>query len=94
MRYLRVLFGFLAVSVVVTELAGDRGIAEFMRIREEHQQVQADVQRARARNARLQEAVRRMRDDPAAIEDAARRDLGLIRPGEKLFIIRDVPAER
>jgi cell division protein FtsB len=91
---LTVLCGFLAVAVVVTELAGDRGIVEFLRIRDEHGRVQAGVDRARIRNARLQEAVRRMREDPAAIEDAARRDLGLIRPGETLFIIRDVPGER
>jgi cell division protein FtsB len=36
-----------------------------------------------------------LREDPAAIEDIARRDLGLIKPGEKLFIIKDVvPGER
>ena len=27
--------------------------------------------------------------DPATIEDLARRNLDLIKPGEKLFIIRD-----
>ncbi len=32
---------------------------------------------------------RRYREDSATIEDLARRDLGMIRPGEKLFIIRD-----
>ena len=33
--------------------------------------------------------VRRLKDDPAAIEESARRDLGLIKPGETLVIIRD-----
>ena len=31
------------------------------------------------------------RNDPTALEELARKDLGLIKPGEKLFILRDVP---
>ena len=38
----------------------------------------------------LREDARRLREDPAAIEEIARRELGLMSPGEKLFIIRDV----
>ena len=45
----------------------------------------------RAENQRLREQARRYREDPATIEELARKDLGLIKPGEKLFIIRDLP---
>jgi cell division protein FtsB len=38
----------------------------------------------------LREDARRLREDPAAIEEIARRELGLMSPGEKLFIIRNV----
>ena len=41
-------------------------------------------------NARLREEARRLREDPSAIEEIARRELGLIVPGEKLFILKDV----
>ena len=42
----------------------------------------------------LRALARRLREDPAMIEDLARRELGLIRPGEKLFIIREIaPAD-
>jgi cell division protein FtsB len=34
-------------------------------------------------------AARRLREDPSAIESVARRDLGLIKPGEKVFIVKD-----
>ncbi|MEW5981448.1 MAG: septum formation initiator family protein [Acidobacteriota bacterium] len=77
---------------MVTELVGERGLAELLRVREEYRSLAADVARAREQNVRLQAEVRRLREDPSAIEDLARRDLGLIKPGEKLFIIRDVPA--
>ena len=37
------------------------------------------------------EQVRRLTEDPSAIEEIARRELGLIRPGERVFIIKDLP---
>ena len=41
-------------------------------------------------NAELREMARRLREDPAAIEEQARRELGLIKPGEVLFIVKDI----
>jgi cell division protein FtsB len=38
----------------------------------------------------LRELARRLKEDPLAIEEIARRNLGLIKPGEKVFIIKDV----
>ena len=43
-----------------------------------------------ARGERAARRGDRLRTDPAAGEERARRDLGLIKPGEKVFIIRDV----
>lgn len=90
-RSFAVVLGFVATSLVVMALVGDRGLTEYLRVREEHRRLQAELAHAKSQNARFQEAVRRMRDDPTAIEELARRDLGLIKPGETLFIIRDVP---
>jgi cell division protein FtsB len=45
---------------------------------------------ARRQNAELREQALRLKDDPRAIEEAARRDLGLMRPGEIVFIVKDV----
>ena len=33
---------------------------------------------------------RRLREDSTAIEEQARRELGLIKPGEVLFIVKDI----
>ena len=38
----------------------------------------------------MREEARRLREDPSAIEELARQELGLIKPGEKLFIVKDV----
>jgi cell division protein FtsB len=37
--------------------------------------------------------VKRLKDDPAAIEELARGELGLMRPGEKLFIVKDLDTD-
>ena len=47
----------------------------------------------KAENDALREQARRLREDPALIEEVARREFGLIRPGERVFIIRPVPGE-
>ena len=81
---------FVAAAVIVLDaLAGDRGLLAMLRVRRQYQELAATVARAREENARLAEQARRLKDDPAAIEEVARRELGLIKPGEKLFIIKD-----
>jgi cell division protein FtsB len=84
----------VGVVLVVDALVGDKGLLEIIKKREEYRGLEQSLTRARDENARLREDARRLRQDPAAIEEIARRELGLIKPGEKLFIIRDVtPAE-
>ena len=91
-QIVRVLLVLVAIVIVTDALVGDQGLVAMLHARHQYEQLAADVTRQRAENARLSEEVRRLKDDPTAIEEAARRDLGLIRPGEKVFIVRDVPA--
>lgn len=79
--------------VVVNALVGDHGLASLLRARQNPARLARDVEARQAENDRLREQIRRLRGgDVTAIEEIARRDLGLIRPGERLFIIRDAPA--
>ena len=82
---------FMASVIVVDGLVGDRGLLAMLRARQEYDALSASIARQRAENARLRETARRLREDPAAIEEIARRELGLIKPGERVFILRDVP---
>jgi cell division protein FtsB len=93
-RLVRVLLLFVAAVVIVDALVGDRGLLAMLRARHQYEQLAATITRQRVENARLREEVRRLREDPGAIEEIARRDLGLIRPGEKVFIVKDVPAPK
>ena len=83
---------FVAVVIVADGIVGERGLLARMRARKEYDALAAALGRQRAENARLREDARRLREDPAAIEEIARRELGLIKPGEKVFIVKDLPA--
>src|SRR5262249_12870278 len=85
---------FVAAIIVVDGLVGDRGLLAMLRARHEYDELAASIARQRSDNARLREEARRLKEDPEAIEEIARRELGLIRPGEKVFIVRDVPPAR
>jgi len=65
-----------------------------LRARQDYDNMYATIARQRAENARLRDEVRRLREDPATIEEIARRELGLIKPGERVFIIKDVAPEK
>jgi cell division protein FtsB len=90
-RLVHILLVLVAIVIVTDALVGDQGVLAMMHARHQYEQLAKDIARQRLENARLAEEARRLRDDPAAIEEAARRDLGLIRPGEKVFIVKDLP---
>jgi cell division protein FtsB len=88
-----VLLIFFASLIVVDGLVGERGLLATARARHEYDDLSAAIVRLRAENGRLRDHARRLTDDPGTIEEVARRDLGLIRPGEKLFIIKDAVSD-
>ena len=89
-RIIHILLLLFAAIIVVDALVGDQGLMVMRRARRQHAELEATTLKLRAENARLREEVRRLTEDPAAIEEVARRELGLIRPGEKVFIIKDL----
>jgi len=90
-RIVHLLLVFVASLIVVDGLFGERGLVAILRARQDYDELSGTLARQRGENARLREEARRLKSDPAAIEEIARRELGLIRPGEKVFIVRDVP---
>jgi cell division protein FtsB len=91
-RIVQALLLFIAAVIVVDALVGEQGLFAMLRARRQAEELAASIARQRAENARLREEIRRLYD-PAALEEVARRDLGLIRPGEKVFIIKDLGAK-
>jgi cell division protein FtsB len=89
-RVFNALLMLVAVVLVIDALFGDKGLFETLRARREHAELSAALERLRAENTRMREEARRLREDPAAIEEVARRELGMMRRGEVLFVVKDV----
>ena len=85
-RYVLVAF---ALVIIIDGLFGEGGLADTMKARRDYAALEAYVARMQAENARLREEARQLREDPTAIEAIAREELGLIYPGETLFIVKD-----
>src|SRR5689334_1553968 len=89
-RLLAGLFGFIVCVLLVNALVGDQGLVATMRARKQYTQLAADLARLRNENATLRDEAHRLVNDRATVEEIARRELGLMSPGEKVFIIKDV----
>ena len=93
-RALTYLLVFATVVLVVDALVGERGLVATSRARRVSAELAAKVQALRSENSRLRESARRLREDPTTIELVARKELGLIRPGEILVVIKDLKSTR
>ena len=85
--WLQRLMIFLTLLVLVDSLFGDRGFAARARLNDDMAATASQLSAIRNENAGLREQIRRLESDPDAIEALAREELGLIRPGEVLFLI-------
>jgi cell division protein FtsB len=88
-RYVQGALLFVTLVLVIDGVVGEKGLLETLRARRHHRELSQAIERMRNENAALREESRRLKEDPAAIESLAREELGLIRPGEMLFIIKD-----
>ena len=91
---LNIILGFAAAVLMIDALVGEKGLLEGLRARQAYEEAEASLEALEAENARLRDRMRRLNDDRSAVEALAREELGYIRPGEVLFIIRDAPAAR
>jgi len=84
-------YTLLAISgtFMVSSLVGDNGLLSSLRARRQYAAAQQQLINLRLENRQLLEEMRRLKSDPNAIEEEARRNLGLIRPGETLVIVKD-----
>ena len=89
-RILQYTFLLAGCVLVIDALVGDKGLLAMIQARQQYRTLERSLAEVRSENARLRDEARRLREDPSAVEDLARRELGLIKPGEKLFIIKDV----
>ena len=74
--------------VIVTAVAassGDKGLVRLYRMRAEYARVVARNVEIDADNERLRREIRLLREDRRSIERMAREELGMARPGERIY---------
>ena len=89
-RLLRHVLVFITAVIIIDAIAGEKGLLALLQARREYSALERSLERSRTENADLRDMARRLREDPSAIEEQARRELGLIKPGEVLFIVKDI----
>jgi hypothetical protein len=75
----------------VNALIGERGLSETLRARQDFNAAVAALSRLQYENAVLADTIRRLEHDAPTIENVARANLGLIKPGEILVVVRSSP---
>lgn len=79
--------GALGLAILAFALFGDQGWREVRRLRAERDHLSAQIERLTRRQEELQRQVADLKDDPQAIETRARADLGMIKPGETVYLL-------
>ncbi len=86
----------LALTVclfLVYSAVGERGLVRLNIMLEQRDGLRARVDALQESNLDLAEQISLLRDDPATIENLARTELGMVRDGETVFILSDLPGE-
>ena len=82
-------------ALVVGSIFGDRGLVNLLEKREHLEALQQEIETLRADNVQLVREIATLKESPRAIEQLAREELGLARPDETVFLIREEdPATR
>ena len=81
------------IALGVGSVFGDRGILNMLGEREKVEALRGELDELRAENARLSGEIGDLRTSPRAIERLAREELGMARPDETVFLIREDPPE-
>jgi cell division protein FtsB len=85
---------FLLAVVVVLGLIlaySDHGLMRLRELQQKKQKIEADNEKLREENRRLLHQIERIKTDPRYIEDEARKKLGLIRPDETIYRLKEEP---
>ena len=77
------------VALAVGSVFGDRGLLNLVEKRQQLDGLRQEIETLRAENVHLAGEIAALRGSPRAIERLAREELGLARPDETVFLIRE-----
>jgi cell division protein FtsB len=88
-RRVRTVLTFIAAALALNAVAGERGLLDLVRVRSQERRLATTIGDWRTQNSALRTEVQRLKEDPSMIEAIARRELGLLRKGEVLIVVKN-----
>ena len=90
MAWVLLSLAFLA-AMLLDAFFSDKGLLRVRQLEQEyHQRVEEEKVKTQE-NADLKEEIQALRDDPKAVEGVAREELGMIKPGEDVYLFSREP---
>lgn len=80
---------FFACLLLLYTIIGDQGIIDLYQFQLKIHSLESEIREIDRANDSLREKIRLLRDDPYYIEGLAREELGLIKPGEVIYYIKN-----
>jgi cell division protein FtsL len=87
------LLALTLLAVFLHDVFGARGLLAMRRSQKEVEKIQQEIQQINQENRRLAERVKALKSDPQLIERIAREQMGLARPGERIYRLPAPPQE-
>jgi cell division protein FtsB len=76
---------FFLSKLLLSFVVSDMGVFTFVDLHQTRRELRQEITDLQQRNQQLAEQVRALRSDPVYIEALAREQLGMVRPGERVF---------
>jgi cell division protein FtsB len=84
-------FGLMTVAMILLAVFDERGALVLRQRRQELDQLQIDIEKTHEENERIQKEIEGLRSDPRVIEKRAREQFKLVKPGEIMIDLTDMP---
>ncbi len=80
---------FLVITFFVTAFFGDKGIIYVIKYNKEIENLEKEIKLLEKKKRRLEIEIELLENEKYAVEPIARKELGYIKEGEKLLIIKE-----
>jgi len=81
--------GFFILVMLVTSFFGKKGYMDIYRARKSCRALEVELQRLEEQRRKLELEIRELETNPGAVEKEAREKLWLMKPDEKVIVIKD-----
>ena len=81
--------GFFILVMLVTSFFGKKGYMDIYKARKSCRALEAELQRLEEQRKKLELEIRELETDPRAVEKEAREKLWLMKPDEKVIVIKE-----